>query len=237
LFNFSASAYFKQFFLSNCIFGNFEIKKMDPKKVIEKAKHYKIRLPEESYMIWVPRMAQSFILPPGWKEIIVSDGVKYIYNNDKNTILSEHPCDKYILKLIQYLRVRKTLEPKQFSPIKQMIFFDELLRPFQCELRGDNFHEITLNNTKDEQIKIFSESEQYSETAIKILLNQSHKFSPNKNRYNVKDTQIFTVAQQAEINMDRELCFLTKIAEFVAEKENLHEWIYCESIEGILCMF
>ncbi len=104
------------------------------------AKHYGLRLPEESYMLWVPRLALCLPLPPGWKEIQTENEgeVAYLCKRTRKSTRT-HPCEVFMRKLIQFLRVKKALDPTCMpSALKRLTFCDELHRPYNCELRGSS---------------------------------------------------------------------------------------------------
>ena len=125
-----------------------------------KSLYYKIKLPEESYLLWVPRMALCLPLPPGWKEELVEGcGVVYICKELGKSIC-EHPCDMFILKLLQFLRVKKALEPNCMPAIRIMTFHDELLRAYDCELRGSRFVKKRQESSVENPV-VNSEMQQY----------------------------------------------------------------------------
>ncbi len=179
-------------------------------------------------MLWVPRMALCLPLPPGWHAAANNWEITYFFN-DSLTVTAAHPRSGFIDKLIQFLRVKKALEPASMSAEEQTVFYDSLLRPYECALRGEEFvasHPLIVQSrTASEAVA--------AEDRYDSLLEQSRR--ERENPTDLQSSQLFTVARQAGLMIEKDLSFLSVIAEGIIESTGRGgEWEYRESIEGSL---
>jgi hypothetical protein len=104
-------------------------------------------------------MSLCLPLPPGWKKLRSKqsaggkednqdgnqdgdqegekemEGGNYVHE-ESGLVWQCRPSDAYIYKLLHWLRAKKVLSPNSLPALRTMAFWDEVLRRYECDLRG-----------------------------------------------------------------------------------------------------
>ena len=180
-------------------------------------------------------MALCLHLPPGWKACVSENEIYYTCSTEQVKGIQEHPRDIYVSKLLCYLRVRKILAPSTLPAIRIMTFCDQLLRPFEYELRGQNFvltKKPAANTLSQDELLQYDKLFKRGST---LMPNLEKSKKAVRNEVQVKDLrQVFNIAKQAGLEMKRSVSFLGIVTDIVLEKDiKGSEWTYKEASDGI----